>query len=108
MGIIVENSDLRVLNTKLESLHTDVHEMRSALRELSSAITKLALVEERLVQTATSLGRAFDAIEKVEVRLNSLEKLGTSTLRTAKWLDRMVWAAAAAAVIFVAKQTKLI
>lgn len=104
----MENSDLRVLNTKLESLHTDVHEMRTALRDLSTAITKLALVEERLVQTATSLGRAFDAIEKVEVRLSSLEKLGTNTIRTAKWLDRIVWAVAAAAVIYVAKQTKLI
>ena len=104
----MENADLRVLNTKLESLHTDVSEMRNALKDLSAAITKLALVEERLVQTSAALGRAFDAIEKLEVRVESMERLGVNTLRAAKWLDRVIWAAAAAAVIYVAKQTKLI
>lgn len=104
----MEDSTMRVLETKLEALHSDVSEMRTAMRELTAAMSKLALVEERLIQTAASLGRAFDAIEKLQTRLESLEKIGISAVRASKWLDRLIWAAASAAVIFIAKQTKLI
>lgn len=104
----MDSADAKVLSTKLEVLHTDVGEIKDALKTLSEAITKLALVEERQSQTAQAVERAFVAIEKCEVRLERLEHIATNANRTSRWVDRAVWAGAAAAFIFVAKQAKLL
>lgn len=98
------NNDLAVLSTKLTVLHDDVIEIKSALSKLSDAITKLALVEERQSQTTQALERAFVAIERVEVRLASLEHAQPEARRIARWTDRAVWAGIAAAAMFAARK----
>lgn len=102
------NNDISLLAAKLGALHDDVSEMKAALRDLAGAITKLALVEERQLQTSSALERAFVAIEKMEARLGVIERAAVGSRRTAHWLDRALWAAAAAVAIFVGRKVGMI
>lgn len=97
-----------VLSARLEALHNDVHEIKSAMSSLTSAITKLALVEERQAMTNTALERCFVAIAKLEERISVLEKADAHNKRTNKYVDGVVWACAAASVMFVAVKSGLI
>lgn len=112
-----------VLSHKLETLHSDVGEIKAALRDLTQAVTRLALVEERQAQSSAALDRAFRALERVEQRiaalelqtpdrldqrLINLEQQAPTANRTAAWVDRAVWGAAAAAVMYVAKSAGLL
>ena len=101
-------SEITVLATRIESLHGDVSEIKDALKALSEAITKLALVEERQSQTAQALERAFVAIEKIENRVDTLEQVAVNSRRVSDWVDRAVWAAAAATVVYVAKVLRIL
>ena len=99
---------ITVLSTRLEALHGDVGEIKSAMNNLSAAITKLALVEERQAVTNAALERAFVAIKAVEDRVLEVEKKLPDISRSSVWVDRGIWAAAAAAVMYVAKKVGLI
>lgn len=101
-------SEIAVLTTKLETLHDDVGEIKDALRVLSDAITKLALVEERQVQTSQALERAFQAIERIDGRVDNLEQVAVNSKRTSDWIDRAVWAVAAAGAVYAAKAVGLL
>lgn len=99
---------------KIDMLHSDVVEMKEAIKTLATAINRLAIVEERLSSTGQSLERAFVALEKVEARLEKvehrvaqLEKVDGFNHQTNKWVEKAMWAAAAAAVLFVAKKAGL-
>lgn len=97
-----------VLSTRLEALHADVSDIKSAMNNLSDAITKLALVEERQAAANQALERAFNAISKIEDRLVILERADAHNKRTNKYVDSMIWAAAAASVVFVAAKAGLV
>jgi chromosome segregation ATPase len=97
-----------ILSTRLEALHSDVGEIKSAMNNLSAAITKLALVEERQATANAALERAFSAIKGCEERLNDLEKADAHNKRTNKYVDSVVWALAAASLMFVAAKAGLI
>lgn len=102
-----EDGQVIGIAARLDSLHRDVSEMRDVLRELTSAITRLALVEERQLQTATSLERAFKALEKVELRVSELEKQAPLNKQSNKWMEMMLMAVAGAALSFVAMKVGL-
>ncbi len=102
------NNELGILTTKLGVLHDDVNEIKAALSKLSDAITKLALVEERQTQTSQALERSFVGIERIETRLASLERTAPEARRAAHWIDRAMWAAAAAIAVLFARKTGLI
>lgn len=97
-----------ILSTRLESLHADVGEIKSAMNNLSAAITKLALVEERQAAANAALERAFSAIAKVEERLMALERADAHNKRTNKYVDSVVWALAAASLMFAAAKVGLV
>lgn len=118
-----EAATQHVLSHKLETLHGDVGEIKAALRDLTQAVVRLALVEERQATTAASLDRAFRTLERVEQRVAALEQQTPAELdqrlaaleqqapqssRAAAWVDRAVWAAAAASVMYVAKSAGLL
>lgn len=67
-----------VQSLRLETLHNDVQEIKSALGDLTRAVTKLALIEERQLQAAASLDRAFTALDRLEKRIQRLETLSVS------------------------------
>lgn len=111
-----------VLSHKLETLHGDVGEIKAALRDLTQAVTRLALVEERQAQSSAALDRAFRALERVEQRIAALElqtpdrldqrlvhleQQAPQSTRAAAWVDRAVWACAAAGAVYAAKSAGL-
>ena len=104
-------SDINVVITRLGLLSEDVGELKETLRAIASAVTRLALVEERQMQTNEALSRAFKQIDKfdlkltsVEQRIGSLERMQPQQQQTSAWVTTMLWAAAGAAVMFVAKK----
>ena len=104
-------SDINVVITRLGLLSEDVGELKETLRQIASAVTRLALVEERQMQTNEALSRAFKTLDKldlkivaVEQRIGSLERLQPQQQQTSAWVTTMLWAAAGAAVMFVAKK----
>ena len=105
------DSDINVVITRLGLLSDDVGELKETLRQIASAVTRLALVEERQMQTNEALSRAFKQIDKldiklvsVEQRIGSLERMQPQQQQTSAWVTTMLWAAAGAAVMFVAKK----
>ena len=112
-----------LLAHRLDALHGDVGDIKAALRDLTTAVTRLAVVEERQQQAAAAQERGFRALERVEQRVSTLEhqmpdradqrlaaleQQAPAVNRTAAWVDRAVWAAAAAAVMYVAKSAGLL
>ena len=105
------DSDINVVITRLGLLSEDVGELKETLRQIASAVTRLALVEERQMQTNEALSRAFKQIDKldlklvsIEQRIGSLERMQPQQQQTSAWVTTMLWAAAGAAVMFVAKK----
>lgn len=103
-----EATQTDLLNQRLGMLHEDVTEMKTVLRELTSAVNKLALVEQQQSQMGEAIERAFKAIEKIEARVADIEKKLPEVTRASIWVDRGVWAAAAASVVFIAKKAGLL
>jgi prefoldin subunit 5 len=102
------DATVTLLSSRIQALHADVGEIKAAMNTLSAAITKLALVEERQTVASQALERAFKTIERIEERLVNLERADAHNKRTNKYVDSMVWAAAAAAVMFVAAKAGLV
>ena len=105
------DQDINVVITRLGLLSADVGELKETLREIASAVTRLALVEERQMQTNEALGRAFKQIDKLDLklvgfeqRLIALERMQPIQQQTSSWVMSAVWAAAGAAVMFIAKK----
>lgn len=95
------------IGLKIGMLHDDVMEMKGAIKDLAKAINRLAVVEERQVQATAALERAFDSIGKITDRLTSLEQKAIITGQASVWVERGVWAAAAASLVFIAQKTGL-
>lgn len=96
-----------VLRVQLQSLHADVKGMEDVLKELTSAITKLAVMEERQANAHQAIERAFSVLVKLEERVGEIELAMRDSTRTSIWVDRGIWAAAAAAAVYIAKKTGL-
>lgn len=102
------DSLVHVIATKLEALHGDVGEMRGALKDLASAMTTLALVEERQSQAAAAQERAFKVLEKLEGRIELLEKSAPVQAQTSAWVMNAMWASAGVIALFTLKKVGLV
>ena len=109
------DSDINVVITRLGLLSDDVGELKETLRQIATAVTRLALVEERQSQTNEALSRAFKQIDKVEIKLTSieqrlvaLERMQPQQQQTSAWVTTMLWATAGAAVMFVATKVGIL
>lgn len=104
-----ERDELRAVQAlRLETLHKDVTEIKSALNDLTRAITKLALIEERQLQAAASLDRAFTALDRLEKRIQRLETLAPLNAQASKWVFGGVWAIVGAVFVIAAKKAGLL
>lgn len=99
-------SDVTLLSAKLQTLHTDVADIKGSIKELTSAINKLALVEERISNAVAAQERAFKALERLEERLDVLEKAQALDESQSKWLDRGVVALLGAAATYIWERIK--
>lgn len=102
-----DDATVLLIAHKLEALHEDVGAMKDVLKELTSAITKLALIEERQAQAALAQERAFKVLEKIEARVDKLEAAAPINNQASSLVMRALWAAGAAAAMFVAIKTGL-
>ena len=96
-----------------------VEKVESSVDKLTEAITKLAVIDERQINDRQTLERAFLAIQKsderwlamfkeshdsmnrLETRIDSLEKQEPEMLQVIKWVKTALWSAAAFAVYVV-------
>lgn len=97
----IPTTDVALLSAKLQTLHTDVSDIKGSLKDLAVAINKLALVEERLSNATAAQERSFKALEKLEERIDELEKKTINTDNTSKWIDRGLVAALGAFFAFI-------
>lgn len=79
-----------VFAVRLEALQSDMSEMKAVLNKLSDALTKLALIEQTQSQTAGSLERAFNTLEKIEMRVAALEQVQPRNDFASTWMDRIL------------------
>ena len=86
----------------IQRIREDQHAMRAAIERMSEAVTRLALVEERQAAASTAIERLVQSIERLDERLRRLEVAEPMQTKAAEWVQSAVWAAAAAAVMFIA------
>lgn len=91
----------------IQRIREDQHAMRAAIEHMSEAVTRLALVEERQASTSQAIERVMETVEKIELRVRSLEIAEPMQAKAAEWVQSAVWAAAAAAVMFMAGKAGL-
>jgi hypothetical protein len=103
----VTEGPVQVIAVRLDNLHADVSGMRDVLKELATAVTKLAIIEERQQQASLALERAFKVLEKVETRLDSIEKAQPLQQQSTDWVTKAVWAVVAVVGVFMAKKVGL-
>ena len=97
----VNPTEVSLLSARLQTLHTDVSDIKGTLKDLTTAINKLALVEERITNAAAAQERTFKALEKLEERIDNLEKAQVIDDNTSKWIDRGVVAFVGAAAAYI-------
>lgn len=91
----------------IQRIREDQHAMRAAIERMSEAVTRLALVEERQAVASTAIERIVQSLEKLDERLRRLEVVDPMQTKAAEWVQSAVWAAAAAAVMFIAGKAGL-
>ena len=106
---------LAVLHSDVSDIKSGMADFKDGMKELAAAILKLALVEERQANTAQALERAFKLLEKLDQkvdavaeRVHELEKSEPMQAKTSEWVERLLWAAASAALMFVAAKSGLV
>lgn len=95
------------LTHHIQRIREDQHAMRTAIERMSEAVTRLALVEERQASASTATDRIAHTLEKLDERLRCLEVSDPMQTKAAEWVQSAVWAAAAAAVMFMAGKAGL-
>lgn len=91
----------------IQRIREDQHAMRAAIERMSEAVTRLALVEERQAAASTAIDRIAHALEMLDERLRKLEIAAPMQARSSEWVMNAVWAAAAAAAMFIAGKAGL-
>lgn len=101
-------TEIALVASKVESLHGDLHEMKQAMRDVADALIKLALIDERQSNMVASQERMLLLIDKLDARVDHLEKNeGQQNLAT-KYVLAAVWGAAGLLVMYVAKMLGLV
>ena len=91
----------------IQRIREDQHAMRTAIERMSEAVTRLALVEERQAAASTTIERLVQSLERLDERVRRLEVAEPMQAKSAEWVRTAVWAAAAAAVMFMADKAGL-
>lgn len=102
----VASTDVNMLSARLQTLHTDVSDIKGTLKDLTQAINKLALVEERISNAVAAQERTFKIIERLEARIDTLEKAQALDESQSKWIDRGVVALLGAAATYIWERIK--
>jgi predicted nuclease with TOPRIM domain len=125
-----DDTTIQVVADRLSSLHNDVSDIRGTLKEsmkeMTTAFNKLIQLEEKqiyIAQDIQRIGRVAERgherldkalvddqirYEKLETRLDSLEKDSPLQKQTSAWVLSAVYAAAGMLLMYVAKAVGLL
>lgn len=103
-----QETEMALLTHKVESLHSDMNEMKLVMRDVASALTKLALIDERQSKMLETQERIFKLIDKLDNRVDVLEKSEGKQNQAATWVFAAVWGAAGLLAMYIAKMLGLI
>lgn len=78
------------------------------MRDVANALTKLALIDERQANMLEAQERIFKLIERIDSRVDQLEKENSSQSMATKWVYAAVWGAAGLLAMYVAKLLKIV
>lgn len=84
--------ELHVLNSKVDNLSDTVVDIKKTVKELTNVIIKLTLIEERQINTVTTIEKLSIQMERIQDRLSELEAQMPANSRTAAWVDKAIWA----------------
>ena len=99
---------IALISEGLDEMRKGQDELRASMKQLADALTRLTLVEERQSSTSSAIERLAGSIEKLDERLRKLEISEPMQAKATEWVQSAVWAAAAAAVMFIAAKAGLI
>lgn len=113
------DATIQVIAERINSMQNDVSDLRDTMRDsmekMSIAITKLVQMEERQLfmnhsydRLSNTLDKMNEKCEKIEARVDALEKEQPETTRIVGLAYKALWMAAVAAVSFIAKTVGLI
>ena len=109
-----DDATIQVIAERINSMQNDVSDlrdtMRDSMKEMSAAVIKLVQMEERQIfmnqsqdRLATSLDKMQDKAEKLEARVDALEKEQPLTKQAVTWIYAAVWSVVGASALFAAK-----
>jgi prefoldin subunit 5 len=119
MDEYVNQQNRRESDPIIKLIAQKVDKVECSVDKLTEAITKLAVIDERQIADRQTLERAFLAIQKsderwltmfeksntnfnkLEERVDTLEKAAPETQQTIKWVKTALWSAAAFSVFIV-------
>lgn len=108
------DATIQVIAERINSMQNDVSDLRDTMRDsmekMSIAITKLVQMEERQLfmnqsydRLSNTLDKMNEKCEKIEVRVDALEKEQPMNKQVVDWVLRAVYAVVVAAAMAVAK-----
>lgn len=109
-----DDATIQVIAERINSMQNDVSDLRDtmkdSMKEMSAAVTKLVQMEERQIcmnqsydRLSATLDKMQDKAEKVEARVDALEKEQPLTKQAVTWIYAAVWAVVGTAALFAAK-----
>ena len=103
----LNNGWCNAILVRLDRMEKTQDETRDTLREMAAAINKLAVIEERQQVASSAIERLMAEHKKIDERLRALEIAEPMQVQATEWVQRAVWAAAVAAVMFAAGKAGL-
>lgn len=95
------------LAERVDALKSTVDDLKFEMKELVKIISHLARIDERQMQSTATTDRLASEMDEMRKDLDALRQLAPTNAQTAVWFERALIAAAAAALMFMAKQTGL-
>jgi hypothetical protein len=95
-------------NSAIEMLVHKVSRLEEAIGKMAESVNRLAIMEERQMADRQAVERAFTEIKRLQEITVEHEKQIILSARATVWVERGVWAAAAAAVLAIAAGKNLI
>jgi hypothetical protein len=83
-------------------------EMKVVMREVANALTKLALIDDRQANMLEAQERIFNLIERLDERVDHLEKEDSKQSVATNWVYAAVWGAVGLLAMYVAKVVGLL
>lgn len=89
-----QEQNRRAEDVRFEAMQRAMERMETHMMRLADAVSKLAVIEERQSADRAAISKIADSIEKIDGRLDALEKAAPESARVTTWVTSAVWAAA--------------